>query len=472
MTTGHQRGAPEVAGFIAATVGDPGRPRVRIRPRRGLSHIPGESGLIAGMQNVAGWMRDGNAHLLAQIGRYGPIYQHRLGVVPGVCVAEPELIARITKNTEGIWSSALAWGIYLDGLDERSPTLDMPATLDFVPHTEARRLLQPAFSGAALAGYLEIAEDYFESAVERWVRTGRVRFKAEARRLFATVANRIFVGVEDAAESARLDQATTDFWRGFTAMSKRPWLSPTWRKSQRGYRVLRDTLRPRVAERRTGTGDDLFSRMCRTSDRVEWLDDDALVRLFLGVMAAAFDTTSLGVTSMAYALAIHPEWQERLAAEVSAAPANGDTVDRLKRLESLERAWKESLRLYPGAPTTPRMALRDTELGGFEIPAGTYIAPMIGAAMHDARYWTDPLAFDPDRFASERAEEKRGAYLPFGAGAHACIGAVLSTLEAKLFWSMLISRARITLTGPYVARHQYRPLGVVSGDVELSLQPR
>jgi hypothetical protein len=49
---------------------------------------------------------------------------------------------------------------------------------------------------------------------------------------------------------------------------------------------------------------------------------------------------------------------------------------------------------------------------------------------------------------------------------------VLSTLEAKLFWSRLLPRARIALRSNYVARHQYRPLGVVSGDVRVVIEPR
>jgi cytochrome P450 len=470
MAVSQHRDAPEVAPFIARAVGDPGRPRARIRPRGRLDDIPGASGHLAGIANVAGWMRHGNAHLRRQIDRYGPVYQHRLGVVPGVCIADPAEIARITRNAEGIWSSALAWGFYLDGIDEHSSTLDMPATLDFMPHAEARRLLQPAFSGAALAGYLGVAGEQFDAAVTRWLGEREVSFKPQARRLFATVANRIFVGIDDPREAAMLDRATTDFWLGFTAVSKNPWLSPTWRRSQRGYRLLRDTLRPRVAQRRVSGGVDLFSRICTTGGDVAWLDDNALVRLFLGVMAAAFDTTSLGVTSMAYLLARNPEWQDRLAAECSRTTSHG--VEELKRLEQLERVWKETLRLYPVAPTTPRMALVDTEVGGFAIPAGTYVAPLIGAMMHDPASWSEPLRFDPDRFLPERGEEKRGGYLPFGAGAHACIGAVLSTLEAKLFWSRLLPRARLSLQQDYVARHQYRPLGVVSGDVRVVIQPR
>jgi len=62
--------------------------------------------------------------------------------------------------------------------------------------------------------------------------------------------------------------------------------------------------------------------------------------------------------------------------------------------------------------------------------------------------------------------------LPFGAGPHACIGAQLSTMEAKAFWYATLRRARIRLARPYTARHQFAPIGCVSGEVELVVEPR
>ena len=116
-----------------------------------------------------------------------------------------------------------------------------------------------------------------------------------------------------------LDRALAAFWKAPFALVKNPWLSLAWRKAMRGHRTLRDALEPKVAERRVRGGTDLFSRLCDASRGVDWLDDAGLVRLFIGVMAAAFDTTSLALTSMVYLLAKHPEWQERLRAEAPCA---------------------------------------------------------------------------------------------------------------------------------------------------------
>src|SRR5262249_9754173 len=136
------------------------------------------------------------------------------------------------------------------------------------------------------------------------------------RRVFAGVAGRIFIGVDDAAEIEMLDRSMADFWDASTALMKHSLLSPSWRRGVRSYRTLFDTLRSRVDERRRGPDKpDLCTRLCKLPKDIDWIEDDTLVRLFIGIMVAAFDTTSFAVASMAHLLAEHPDWQERLRAE-------------------------------------------------------------------------------------------------------------------------------------------------------------
>ena len=462
----------DVAPAIAALVGDAGRPHADLPPVKDLDHLPGKSGLLAGIANIRGAMHSGVDHLRAQVATYGKVYRYPFGPVPVVWVADAELVSEITRNEQRVWSAALGWRMFFDGLDRSRPYIDGLAMLDFEPHKDLRRLFQPGFSGAAMAGYIQSTIDVVEPTVTGWLAAGRVSFKAAARRMFATIADRVFLGVTDPAEAAALDQAMAAFWKAPLALMRND-LSPTWRRATRGYAKLRDQLRAEVAGRRTSTRADLFSHVCRAAPDVGWVDDDTLVSAYLGLMAAAFDTTSVAVTSMAYALATHPEWQDKLAAEALAAPARL-AADDLKKLELCDRAWRETLRRYPVAADVPRRPLRDVELAGHRIPAGAAVLVLIAPLHFDPAVWTNPDAFDPDRFSPERAEDRkqRGAYLPFGAGAHACIGAQLSTLEAKAFWHGLLRRARFRLAKPYVARHQITPLGCVSGDVDLIVEPR
>lgn len=67
--------------------------------------------------------------------------------------------------------------------------------------------------------------------------------------------------------------------------------------------------------------------------------------------------------------------------------------------------------------------------------------------------------------------KKSGAYMPFGSGAHSCIGALLASLEARAFWHAFLTRASFRLVKPYAARHELKPLGMVSGRVEFYVDP-
>lgn len=146
--------------------------------------------------------------------------------------------------------------------------------------------------------------------------------------------------------------------------------------------------------------------------------------------------------------------------------------DHLAELEQMEWAWKETLRVFPVAPDAPRRTLRAVKLGEHELPAATMTLPMLGPLMQHPKWWAKPEVFDPERFSPARAEHKqhRAIYLPFGAGAHACIGAQLAEVEAKVFFHQLLSKVRFRLAEERKVRHQFRPLGQVSGPVPLVLE--
>lgn len=464
--------APHVAPFILEQVGDASRPRRGMSTALDLAHLPGEAGMVAAVRNTLGWMRRGIEHLLAQHRRFGPIYRTMFAGYTVVCVSEPEMVMSITRD-DHTWSAALAWLTFFQGIDPKinAARVDSPLFLDFEPHRDARKLLHPAFGNAATASYFEAMTPIFEEAIERWVAQGHVSFKNEIRSLLVKASTRIFLGVDDGA--AEFERALLEYWEGPLSVTRSPLLSAKWRRSIRGHRTLCEMLRSRIASRRATGGDDLFSRLCALTKGPESLvDDDGLVRLMIGVMAAAFATTSSGLASMAYLLATHPEWQERMRQESLSVAKGRVSYEDSKQLEVSWRVWRETMRLYPIAPYCARRALHDVNLGPWRLPAGTFVLALISAVMHDSSIWSDPQRFDPDRFTEERAEDKRhkAAFLPFGTGAHVCTGMQLANAEVKSFWHAMLTRCRFTLARDYRGRHTYMPAGMVSGDVKLQIE--
>jgi cytochrome P450 len=242
------------------------------------------------------------------------------------------------------------------------------------------------------------------------------------------------MGGEVGAEADRLNTAFVDCVRAGTAFIRFPVPGLRWSRGLRGRRLLEDYLRPQLPAKRASDGDDLFAALChaRSEDGEQFSDDDVINHMIFLLMAA-HDTATITLTSMAYYLARHPEWQERCRAESEAIGTPTAGYADLDRLVSLDLVMRESLRLITPVPGVMRKTVKETELLGFRVPANSYVSTNIHGAHHLAEYWPDPERFDPERFAEGRREDKvhRNAWIPFGNGVHKCIGLYFGGMEIK-----------------------------------------
>jgi cytochrome P450 len=172
------------------------------------------------------------------------------------------------------------------------------------------------------------------------------------------------------------------------------------------------------------------------------------------LMMAAHDTSTSTLTTMAYHLAANPNWQQRCREEGDRIGDGPLDIDALDKLETLDLVINECLRLVTPLPFSVRRAVRDTEILGHYIPAGTNVTMWPGMNHRLPELWDDPERFDPARFAEPRSEHKRHryAFAPFGGGAHKCIGMVFGQLEIKTVMHRLLRNYRLELTHP-----GYRP---------------
>jgi len=463
----------EVDPKLLAQIEKPGAP-VRM-PKIPLppADMPGTRGLIANTILFVSIMRNGLERILEYRKKHGDVYQVSMAGRPSVTIWDADEIHRILKNEDQTWSTAMAWNaLMFGGLDRRGGNSGMLVTLDFDEHRAARKLIQPAFTTSAIEGYLRTADGHFTPAIAKWVARGHVDFKKDIRTLLAHVAGDIFTGIRDPEKLALIDGALSDFWHAMLAIAKNPWVSPTYRRAQRGMTTLLDTFTAMVPERREKGGEDLFSRMCKREDMEDVADDD-VVRAAITIMFGAFDTTSAAMASMGYMLAKYPEWQDKLRREALDAGDGPLDVAKMREMKHHEWAWKETLRLIPLTMHTARVALRDVKVCGYDLKAGTLVLPVSGGIGRHPKWWTKPDSFDPERFSPARAEDRRhpGIFNPFGAGAHACVGMQLANMEMKQFWHRMLRACRFRLEPDYEGCHTFAPFGIVSGKVRLALEP-
>jgi cytochrome P450 len=256
------------------------------------------------------------------------------------------------------------------------------------------------------------------------------------KRTLIDIATVAFMGDEPGPQSDLMGRAFSDCLRAATAAVRIPVPGLRWFAGVRGRRVLEHHFYTNLDARRNSGGEDLFAALCRArdADGNQFTDDDVVDHMIF-LMVAATDTSAAAATSALYQLARHPEWQDRVRAEAAAVISNRRLdLDALDRMESLGMVINESMRLLAPVPVMCRKALTDTSIQGFFVPTGAMVvvAPLANHYWPDA--WKDPHVFDPERFSEARREDRahRLAFMPFGAGAHKCIGMRFATMVVKV----------------------------------------
>jgi cytochrome P450 len=180
------------------------------------------------------------------------------------------------------------------------------------------------------------------------------------------------------------------------------------------------------------------------------------------LMLAAHDTLASSLTAFVYFLAKHRNWQEALRDEARAlglAKREPLPYERLQDMPLTEMAFNECLRLIPPVPSVLRCATRDVKFGGFVIPAAACVNINPLYTHYMSKYWPNPEKFDPLRFSAEAVRSRpKYAFVPFGGGAHMCLGLNFAYMQAKCFAYQLLSALEVSIDAAYKPEWSYWPI--------------
>jgi cytochrome P450 len=170
---------------------------------------------------------------------------------------------------------------------------------------------------------------------------------------------------------------------------------------------------------------------------------------------AGHETTSTALLWWSRLMAEHPAAAQRASDELRQVLAGREpTPDDLPALPWLGATLKEAMRLYPPvAAMMSRRTTQDIRLGGWHVPRGSVLRITPWLLQRDARWFSAPEAFRPERFMPDAPPPPRSAWLPFGVGPRVCIGQHFATLEMTLVAAMLLQRFALVLpadAGPVV----------------------
>jgi cytochrome P450 len=330
-------------------------------------------------------------------------------------------------------------------------------------HRYHRRLMQAGFKSAAMQRYMLEMEPQVRQAVADWpVVPGQPLLAFPMfKKMTLDLAATIFLGMDLGEEATRLNNA---FEATVAAsMPKIPLAIPgtiLWR-GIRAREYMCQYFYKQLASKREATGSDMFSLLCNATDEDgnRYTDQEVIDHMNF-LMMAAHDTTTSTLTSMTYALARHPQWQQRLLEEVQSLGVEHLRYEDLDRLELTEWVMKEALRMYPPLSTLPKYSVAPFDFEGLGIPADAIVITYPIHTHYMDEYWSEPQQFDPMRFSNERAEHKRDSYcwVPFSGGAHMCIGLHFAIMQIKLVMFEMLRSYRWSLREGYEMPVQQSPI--------------
>lgn len=308
-----------------------------------------------------------------------------------------------------------------------------------------RRLIQPGFHPEkihALYGIIKRTVDHFLSAFP----TGdRVDVYPLMNALaFEIVINTLFnikVPPETRHELSSFITETQDFVIKDIRQPHKSWwfkvsgeVHRNVKKAEGARGIIRNIIRNRQDSGQKF--DDLLDMLldARYEDTGLPMEERQVIDEILILLIAGHETTANAMSWTLYLLANHREVLAALREEIKDLDVdNSVTNDRLNAV------IRESMRLYPPAWISDRVALHDDAYLDYTFPADTILILFYYGLHRDPKYWEDPAAFKPERFLHDKgARDKPKAYYPFGAGPRLCIGNNFAMAEMTLFLQAVV----------------------------------
>jgi cytochrome P450 len=359
---------------------------------------------------------------------HGRIFRSRVLGRKTVVVAGPDAAGRFIDPADVMREGAMP-----PHIQELFGGRSLPL-LDGEEHAARKRAVLQAFTRPALASYLPKIEESVDRSLAAWAGAGEIRWIDELKRLSIEIVCAAVLGMAPGDEMDRLRLDYGLVTGGFATLPIDLPGTP-YRKALRARDRIFAVLRAKVEEKRRKPGDDGLSRILAAGG--DFTDEQVALELHHAVIAGFIVYAELG--AMVQQLTAHPAVRHRVTAEIrQGAPEGRLWPETLAKLPYLLQVVNEVKRLCPIVAAVFGKARRDFEFAGATVPAGWMVMWAPRPSHVAFGVYDEPEKFDPDRFAPERAEDKRHehAFVPQGAGpatGHRCPGLDLATVIMEIF---------------------------------------
>jgi len=207
---------------------------------------------------------------------------------------------------------------------------------------------------------------------------------------------------------------------------------------------------PRVYKSNVKPGsrkDSLSTLIAAREDDGTGLSHDELVGMANVFLVAGVDTTAITLVYIAYLLAKHPGWFDKLAEELSRyTDVESLQSSELEKASLLNAVIRETLRLYPPAasPVFSRMVPEGgASLGGYNLPAGVKVSRAAWTICRDPILYPNPDSFVPERWLNLSRDEETQLWdqaMIFSYGPRVCLGKEMALMELRMLVAALVMK--------------------------------
>lgn len=312
---------------------------------------------------------------------------------------------------------------------------------DGTEHDRYRALMEPPLHPAQLPVYTQMMIEQTDKVSSTWQDGETVDMLVESRKIALLIIMQTLFSKDVWND---LPQIWTPILKTIQFISPGAWI--LWRRIprpgiKRHLREMDNYLYRIIAERRKLTMDeqphDLLQHLIDAD-----LSDDVIRDQMLTMLIAGHDTSTALLAWTFALLGQHPDVHRRLAEEVNA----------LEKSPLLDQVIKESLRLYPPIHIGNRHVIEEMHFHEGNIPAGERMFYSIYLTHRDPTIWEHAENFCPERFSRGR-KTPPFAYVPFGGGPRACIGAAFGQAEARIVLARLLQTHTFEFTNHKIRAH-------------------
>ncbi len=356
--------------------------------------------------------------------RYGDLFTLRiLHSGTWVFLCDPEDVKKVLTAPKDSLGMALANPLLLPVLGPRSVMLmEEPA------HMNRRRMMLPPFHGKRMGADAEMMAEVTREQVRRWPVGKPFELWPHMQAITQEVIMRSVFGPEEAHRLGRLRTLLHRLTRALNdpgRLSRAAAFGPRWLARNAGFRAAMAPVEAALLEevdRRRRAGENGRKDIVSILIDARYEDGSPLSESDLRDELMTLLTDGPTSSSLAWVferLLRHPEKLARLQEEVLAGEEDA----------YMDAVVKETLRLCPPVPVVVRRLLGPMELGDYELPAGTVVAPCVYLIHRNEEIYPHPRHFLPERFL----EEPPGTYtwIPFGGGTRRCLAASYAEMEMK-----------------------------------------